>query len=47
MTPYVVYTSLYSEKSIDAKTGEAVGLLMTYIRYGDEIATKEMAQIIQ
>lgn len=42
VTPYVVYTSLYSEKSIDAKTGEAVSF-NDYIRYGDEIATKEMA----
>lgn len=41
MTPYVVYTSLYSGKSIDAKTGEAVSF-DDYIRYGlGEVATKD------
>ncbi len=43
MTPYTVYTSLYSSKSIDAKTGEPVSF-NNYIRYAnDGVATKEMA----
>ncbi|MFA5523121.1 MAG: S-layer homology domain-containing protein [Tissierellales bacterium] len=42
MTPYVVYTSLYRGKSIDAKTGEPVNF-NDYIRYGvNEEATKVM-----
>jgi len=41
LTPYVVYTSLYSGKSIDAKTGEPVSF-DNYIRYGlGEVATKD------
>lgn len=41
VTPYVVYTSLYTGRSIDAKIGEVVSF-NDFIIYGRDIATKEM-----